>query len=200
MKNHFLADVVVTIHLAFMLFVLLAQVLIVAGWLARWRWVRNFWFRVIHLASIGIVAAQAVAGIECPLTTVERQLRGGHLHPWALTPEELAERGLPEYHGEASAIGVFCNEVLFVSPPSPEGKKVVRLALMAVYLVFALLVVLTLVFAPPRWPWRREPPPGQALPPDASSRGSGCQPETPAPTQAGSPCHDKSPAHSSISL
>jgi hypothetical protein len=125
------ADILVTIHLGFMLFVLIGQILIVAGWLLRWEWVRNFWFRLIHLGSIVFVAAQAVFGIECPLTTWERELRGGRLHDLE----------------SASAIGRFCNETLFFRPAP--------VVFAIVYVTFALLVLLTWIFAPPRLPWRR---------------------------------------------
>ena len=35
----------------------------------------NFWFRVIHLGMIGVVVAESLAGITCPLTDWEKQLR-----------------------------------------------------------------------------------------------------------------------------
>ena len=37
---------------------------------------RNFWFRAAHLAAIAFVAAEALAGIWCPLTLWEARLRG----------------------------------------------------------------------------------------------------------------------------
>ena len=45
------------------------------GVVLRWKWVRNPWFRAIHLIAIGIVVAESLAGIPCPLTVWERQLR-----------------------------------------------------------------------------------------------------------------------------
>jgi hypothetical protein len=38
--------------------------------------VRNFRFRVAHLAAIGFVALEALAGMLCPLTAWEAALRG----------------------------------------------------------------------------------------------------------------------------
>jgi hypothetical protein len=70
------ADVVLLLHLAFVGFVVLGLVLILAGRIARWSWVRNPWFRLIHLAAIIIVAAQAWLGRICPLTDIESALRG----------------------------------------------------------------------------------------------------------------------------
>ena len=48
---------------------------ILVGLVFRWGWVRNFWFRIIHLAMIGVVTLESLAGIACPLTTWEQSLR-----------------------------------------------------------------------------------------------------------------------------
>jgi len=44
-----LADIVLVVHFAFVLFVVGGLVLIWIGVVLRWAWVRNFWFRVAHL-------------------------------------------------------------------------------------------------------------------------------------------------------
>jgi hypothetical protein len=41
----------------------------------RWPWVRNRWFRIVHLVTIGVVVAQTWLGMICPLTTWEMTLR-----------------------------------------------------------------------------------------------------------------------------
>jgi hypothetical protein len=71
-----LADAVLLVHFAFVAFVVGGLALIWIGAAAGWRWVRNFWFRAAHLAAIGFVAAEALAGILCPLTLWEAALRG----------------------------------------------------------------------------------------------------------------------------
>jgi hypothetical protein len=70
-----LADVVLVVHVAFIAFVIVGLILIWAGWWRRWQWVRQPWFRLLHLAAIGLVAAQALLGIICPLTIWEDRLR-----------------------------------------------------------------------------------------------------------------------------
>lgn len=75
MLYRLLADAVLLLHVAFVLFVVLGLVLILVGGLAGWSWVRNQWFRRLHLAAIGIVVAQAWAGVVCPLTLLENALR-----------------------------------------------------------------------------------------------------------------------------
>lgn len=70
-----LADAVLTLHVAVVVFVVAGLVLIVAGNCLAWRWVNVLWFRIAHLAAIGIVAAQAWLGVICPLTSLEMWLR-----------------------------------------------------------------------------------------------------------------------------
>lgn len=70
-----LADLVLVVHTAFIAFVVVGLVLVWVGWIREWRYVRNPWFRLAHLAAIGVVAAQALFGVICPLTIWEDQLR-----------------------------------------------------------------------------------------------------------------------------
>ena len=70
-----MADAVLVVHALFVVFVVGGFVLILAG--ARsWGWVRNRMFRILHLAAIAFVAAEALLGLTCPLTTWEDALRG----------------------------------------------------------------------------------------------------------------------------
>lgn len=70
-----LADVVLVVHFAFVLFVVGGFALILAGAALGWRWVRNRAFRYAHLAAIVFVAAEALVGMSCPLTVWEHVLR-----------------------------------------------------------------------------------------------------------------------------
>ncbi len=70
------ADAVLLLHVLFVVFVVAGLLLILAGRLASWDWVRNWWFRVIHLGAIGVVVLQAWLGVICPLTRLEMYLRG----------------------------------------------------------------------------------------------------------------------------
>jgi hypothetical protein len=148
----FLADLMVTLHFGFVVAVLGALVLILAGWLFNWGWVRNFWFRLAHLTAIEVVAGQAIVGLECPLTTLERELRGGHLF---------------NLEG-ASAVARFCSNALYFPDPPPA----VVLALLVAYSVTALLVLLTWAIAPPRLPGARSAPKSEVRSPKAEVRSS----------------------------
>jgi len=69
------ADVVLITHAAFVAFVILGLILVFYGGARRWGWIRNPWFRLSHLAAIGVVVVQAWFGMTCPLTTLEMMLR-----------------------------------------------------------------------------------------------------------------------------
>lgn len=69
------ADGLLLAHSLFVLFVICGLLLIVAGRLLSWSWIRNPWFRLVHLVCIGIVVVQSWFGIVCPLTTWEMALR-----------------------------------------------------------------------------------------------------------------------------
>ena len=70
-----LADLIAIIHFGYVAFVVFGLLVILVGGLLRWRFIRNFWFRVIHLTMILIVVFEALLGIVCPLTNWEYDLR-----------------------------------------------------------------------------------------------------------------------------
>jgi polyferredoxin len=123
-----LADLILALHFAYVSFVLLGMAAILLGAWLGWRWVRNFWFRAMHLVMIAVVVGESLLGIVCPLTVWEDRLRelGG----------ELNEPG--------SFITRWMDKILFldVSPP----------VMTACYCAFAAVVLTTLIFIPPRWP------------------------------------------------
>jgi hypothetical protein len=127
MSNAFLADLVVVLHVTYVSFVVVGELAILAGWLCGWGWVRNRWFRLSHLAAIGIVAFEAVFNIACPLTVWENRLRssGG---------QEMAD---------GTFIGRCLDKLLFYNAPS--------WIFTSAYIGFAALVVATLFLVPPRW-------------------------------------------------
>lgn len=70
-----LADAVLALHVAFVVFVVGGLALVLAGGALQWRWVRNPWFRLCHLLAIVFVVVQTWIGMVCPLTTLEMALR-----------------------------------------------------------------------------------------------------------------------------
>ncbi|MEX2239272.1 MAG: DUF2784 domain-containing protein [Burkholderiales bacterium] len=71
------ADLLLVLHFAIVVFIAGGLLLTWIGALASWAWVRNPWFRYLHLGAIGFVALEAVVGMTCPLTVWEDALRGG---------------------------------------------------------------------------------------------------------------------------
>ena len=69
------ADLVLTLHCLFVAFVIFGLVLVLVGGFRHWYWVRNSWFRGLHLLAIATVVLQSWLGLVCPLTTWEMDLR-----------------------------------------------------------------------------------------------------------------------------
>lgn len=69
------ADAIVVAHFAYVIFVIVGLFVVLLGGLLGWQWVRNRWFRLVHLSMILVVVLEAWAGITCPLTTWENNLR-----------------------------------------------------------------------------------------------------------------------------
>ena len=122
-----LANAVLVLHVAVVLFVVGGLVLIVIGNWRRWRWVNTWWFRLAHLAAIAVVVAESWFGIVCPLTTLEAWLR--------------VQAGVP-IHGGSGFIEHWLQRLLYYDAPA----WVFTLA----YSAFALLVAVAWWRFPPR--------------------------------------------------
>lgn len=121
-----LADGVLVLHALYVLFVVGGLLLILAGWWRSWRWTRDFWFRMLHLAAIGFVMLEAWFGVPCPLTVLESRLR--------------VFAGAEGY--ATSFIGHWLNRLIFYEAPA--------WTFTALYTVFVALVIAVLLFYPPR--------------------------------------------------
>jgi len=76
------ATSVLALHLAIIAFNVASCVLIPVGAWRRWRWVREFWFRLAHLLSLAVVALQALLGRACFLTIWQGDVSGAsHVQP-----------------------------------------------------------------------------------------------------------------------
>lgn len=69
------ADAILLLHALIAAFIIIGLVLIYIGRARHWYWIRNPWFRLLHLLAIAIVALQSWFGLICPLTTIEMELR-----------------------------------------------------------------------------------------------------------------------------
>jgi hypothetical protein len=71
-----LADAILVLHAAFVLFVVGGLPAIWIGVALDRPFAFNPWFRGLHLAAIGFVVVETVLGYMCPLTLWEHALRG----------------------------------------------------------------------------------------------------------------------------
>ena len=117
-----LADLILIVHFAFVLFVVGGLMAIWIGAAVGWRWVRNFAFRIAHLAAICFVAIEALLGMVCPLTEWEDALRG--------------ERN------EKSFVARWIHHLLFYNLP--------EWVFTTAYVLFAIAVAVAYVVVPPR--------------------------------------------------
>ena len=120
------ADLLLFGHALFVAFVVFGLALILAGGMLDWAWVRNRWFRIVHLAAIGIVVLQSWLGLICPLTIWEMALR--------------ERAGSDTYAG--SFIAHWLDTLLYYQAPA--------WVFTVCYTVFAALVVASWFWIPPR--------------------------------------------------
>lgn len=116
------ADSLLVAHFLVAAFVTGGLPLVWLGAAVGWRWVRNWWFRTLHLAAIVVIALEGLAGIACPLTIWEDLLRGG------LRPQSFVARWV------ARLLYYDAPEWLFTS----------------LYLAWAAATLVTLRLVPPR--------------------------------------------------
>ena len=122
-----LADAVLVIHAAYVLFVVGGQALIVIGCFQRWEWTRCRMFRLMHLVAICFVMLETWLGISCPLTILENYLR--------LQADFAAYKNSFIDHWVRWAIFYAAPEWIFT----------------LIYTAFTMLVILTWLAYPPRW-------------------------------------------------
>ncbi|QEL15232.1 DUF2784 domain-containing protein [Limnoglobus roseus] len=123
-----LADAMVAAHVGYVAFVLFGQLAIILGAGMKWQWVRNPWFRGLHLLAIGIVVLEEFMGWRCPLTTWEEQLR--------LLAGQTIDGG--------TFMGRLLHDVLFIDDVWPVK------AIQVLHVAFGVLVVQALIMCPPR--------------------------------------------------
>jgi len=127
MSPALLANLIALVHFAWVAFLVVGLLLILLGIAFRWHWVRNPWFRLVHLAMIAIVVGESLAGVPCPLTVWEHRLR--------------VRAGQTSFDGDFIAHWV--HRLMFF-----EAEPWI---FTVVYLAFGLAVLATLIVAPPRW-------------------------------------------------
>lgn len=127
----FLADAVLALHVAIVLFVVGGLVAVLAGNWRGWGWVNRFWLRLAHLAAIAVVVAESWIGAACPLTTLEMWLRlqaggrtygGSFIEHWL---QRLLYYDAPQWVFVAaySAFGAAALAAWWLFPPRRTGQR-----------------------------------------------------------------------------
>jgi hypothetical protein len=127
------ANITLFIHMTYIAFVVCGLLVTWLGIVCRWPWIRNRWFRGVHLAMIAIVVFEAWLGIVCPLTTLENWFR--------------QQAGQSVYDGDF--IAIWLHDLIFLDAPP--------WIFTGGYTLFGLAVIGTLWLAPPRWTRPRQP-------------------------------------------
>lgn len=121
-----IADAVLVIHAALVVFNVGGLVAIAVGCWLEWSWVRYRVFRWAHLGALGFISIEALLGITCPVTRLEDWLRGES------TPSGFVARwisrwlywDLPAWVFVVAYISVFaCAAVLWIMVPPRHAKK-----------------------------------------------------------------------------
>ena len=116
-----LADAILVVHFAIVLFITAGLPVIYLGAAAGWTWVREWRWRALHFAAILVVATESILGLACPLTVWEDALRGHRAR------EEFIEHWI--------------GRILFFNLPA--------WVFLVAYICFALLIAITWVIVPP---------------------------------------------------
>jgi hypothetical protein len=122
MRALLVGDAILVVHFAIVLFIIGGLLAVWMGAARGWRWIRNPWFRYLHLGAIAYVAMEALLGIACPLTVWEDLARGG------VRPE--------------SFVGRWVQRLLFYRAP--------EWIFTTAYVAWALATLATLRLVPPR--------------------------------------------------
>lgn len=129
-----LANAVLSIHVLAAAFIVFGLVVIPLG-ARRWRWVRIFWWRLLHAVTFGIVVVQKLWGETCFLTVWEDRLLAVArqsprevplIHTWG---ENVIHVPLPMSFAVVLYTGLWLWTVwLWLRVPPVLGKKAVRSA------------------------------------------------------------------------
>lgn len=120
-----LADGVLALHVAVVVFIVGGLAMILVGNLRHWRWVNGLRFRLLHLGAILFVVVESWLDLICPLTSLEMRLR--------------AQAGQGSY--SESFIGHWLQQLLYYDAPA--------WVFVLIYTLFAALVALSWWRFPP---------------------------------------------------
>ncbi len=123
----FVADLIVFFHLLYVIFAVGGELVIISGGIFKWKWIRNFQFRIAHLIAVVFVAIEALMGMICPLTEWEYRLR-------VLAGQQVDK--------DITFIGQIIRKIIFYNFPA--------WVFTTMYIGFAVIVILSIIIIPPK--------------------------------------------------
>jgi len=132
MNRSLIADLLALIHFGWVIFIVFGLFVIILGGVLRWRFIRNFWLRAIHLAMILIVVLEEIFEIPCPLTIWEYELR--------IASGQLYVTDMP-------FIPRLIHQLIFFDFPP--------IVFTVAYFLFGLAVLISWPLVPPVLPWKK---------------------------------------------
>ena len=127
MQSVLLANTILIVHALYVGIVILSVPLILIGGWLKWDWVHNAYFRIIHLLMIGVVVAESLLGINCPLTV------------W----ETAARAKVAQINTEQDFVAIWLDRLLFY--------HFSHNTFTIIYVGFGLLVLSLFILIPIRW-------------------------------------------------
>ncbi len=122
----FVADLIVFFHLLYVIFAVGGELMIITGGVFKWKWIRNFPFRIAHLIAVVFVAIEALMGMICPLTEWEYRFR-------VLAGQQIDK--------DITFIGQIIRKIIFYNFPA--------WVFTTMYIGFAVIVILSIFIFPP---------------------------------------------------
>ena len=118
----FIGQFVLALHLLVIAFNVAGLVLVPLGAKLGWRFVRIRWLRLLHLASLAVVAVQAALGEACFLTIWQSDLTGAAREPLIMrVVNSLVFWPLPMWAFTALYVAVFAYTLLLWRRVPPQG-------------------------------------------------------------------------------
>ena len=119
---------ILVLHLAIITFNAIGCIAIPLGARQRWRWVREFWWRLAHLLGLAVVALQALLGRACVLAIWQADAAGtAHVQPLIATwIDRMIYWPLPLWVFAVLYVALFAYVValwIFVQPRLPWARQ-----------------------------------------------------------------------------
>ena len=70
-----ITDALLLVHFSLAAFITLGFFIIPIGHKLGWNWIKSRNLRILHLSLMGVITAETIVGLTCPLTVLENMFR-----------------------------------------------------------------------------------------------------------------------------